>query len=80
VSILQFVREQLNAPGVALPEVVKSTGISLRSLQMIRAGDLDNAWTANVERLAAHFGYRFEPVLISPPRRRSTDVDKAKAS
>jgi predicted transcriptional regulator len=64
VSTLQFVRERLNEPGVSLSDVAAATGISRRSLQMLRSEGVDNAWTENVEKLARHFGFRFEPVRI----------------
>ncbi len=64
-STIQFVRSKLNEPGVSLTQVAQATGISRRSLQMLRSPQTDNAWTANVETVARYFGYRFEPVAIA---------------
>jgi transcriptional regulator with XRE-family HTH domain len=70
-STIQFVRAKLNEPGVSLTEVAEATGISRRSLQILRQSTTDNAWTASVEKLAEHFGYRFLPVPLdaTPPSR-----------
>lgn len=67
-SLIQFVREKLNEPGVSLAQVAEATGLSRRSLQLMRAGSADNAWTTSVEALARHFGYRFEAVPVNPPK------------
>lgn len=66
-SIAQFVVEKLNEPGVVLTRVSEETGIPARTLQHLRSGNAENAWTSRVELLAKHFGYRFEPVLIETP-------------
>lgn len=66
VNTLAFVRDKLRDPAVSLTAVAEATGISRRSLELIRGEGKDNAWSSTVEALAAHFGYRFEAVPIEP--------------
>jgi len=67
-SPIQFVRAKLNEPGVSIAQVAESTGVSVRSLQMLKSGDAENAWASRIDLLAAHFGYRFEPVPLPAAR------------
>lgn len=63
-SIAQFVVDKLNEPGVSVTRVSEATGIPVRTLQHLKAGNADNAWTSRVESLALHFGFRLTPVPI----------------
>ena len=68
MTLLDFVQSKLSEPGVVLTDVASATGISLRSLQSFKHGASENAGTGRIERLAQHFGYRFEAVPISTRR------------
>jgi transcriptional regulator with XRE-family HTH domain len=63
-SPIQFVRAKLNEPGVSIAQVAESTGVSVRSLQMLKSGESENAWATRIDLLAEHFGYRFEAVPL----------------
>lgn len=62
MSTLDFVKEQLNRPGVVLRQLSADTGISERLLSMLKAGDATNTSVERIERLASHLGYSLKPV------------------
>lgn len=67
-SPAQFVVEKLNEPDVSIARVSEATGIPARTLHHLKGGAADNAWSSRIDALAAHFGYRFEPVEIGSDR------------
>lgn len=59
-----FVKSKLSETEASLAEISEATGVSVRSLQMLKAGESENAGMARINAIARYFGYRFEPVPI----------------
>ncbi len=62
MSAMEFVKGQLKQPGVDLDRVARECDVSVRTLQMLKAGVASNTSVERIERIALHFGYRFKPV------------------
>ena len=62
MSAMRFVQEQLKQPGVDLERVAQHCDVSVRTLQMLKAGVASNTSVQRIERIAGHFGYRFKAV------------------
>lgn len=62
MSAMEFVQGQLKQPGVDLERVARECEVSVRTLQMLKAGVASNTSVERIERIALHFGYRFKAV------------------
>lgn len=52
---LQYVREQLAAPGINLPAVARSAGVKERWLRMLAAGEIPEPGYGKVKALEDYF-------------------------